>query len=145
MAAEYADDLPQVDPHAWRRIRGEQEIIARFEPEQAVQALPRLLAARADRQRLLALLDKVTSDERVQAEEPPPAQVAMLARIRAELSAPRVRLAAARAPSDDVPAAEPAPAPAPIRRAARPRKTPAAKGGPAAKASARGRRTKAAA
>jgi hypothetical protein len=135
MAAEYADDLPQVDPHAWRRIRGEQEIIARFEPEQAVQALPRLLAARADRQRLLALLDKVTSDERVQAEEPTPGQVAMLARIRAALSAPRVRLAAARAPSDDGPAPASPPAPA---RAPRARKT------AAAKPPARARRAKAA-
>ena len=37
----------------WRRIRGEQEIIARYEPEQAIDTLAVLLADRADRERLL--------------------------------------------------------------------------------------------
>jgi hypothetical protein len=138
MIAELADDLPQVDPHVWRSIRGEQEIIVRFEPGQAVQTLPRLLAARADRQRLLALLEKGTSDKRVQAEEPTPDQVAMLARIRAVLSAPRVRLAAARVPSDASAAPEPAPAAAPARKSPRARKT------VAAKSPSRARRAKAA-
>jgi hypothetical protein len=53
----------------WRRIRGEQEIIARYEPEQAIATLPALLADRADRERLLTLLDKLMADQRVQ--EPP--------------------------------------------------------------------------
>jgi hypothetical protein len=122
MVADYADWLPRMAPHAWRRVRGEQEIIARFEPEQALQTLPRLLASRADRQRLLALLEKLASDERVQNAAPSPEQVAMFARIREVLTAPPVRLAAE---------------PARARPPARPRKKPAAP--------ARPRRTKAAA
>jgi len=160
LAADYADWLPRVAPHAWRRIRGEQEIIARFEPEQALQTLPRLVAARADRQRLLALLEKLSGDERVHDAVPTAEQAAMYARIRELLSAPHVRLAAtaavpepegrpararARAASaktsaaagrDETPAAAEA-APAKARSSTRSRKQPAAP--------ARGRRTKAAA
>jgi hypothetical protein len=82
----YADYLPTSLPaDQWRRIRGEQEIIASYEPEQAIATLPVLLAERADRKRLLTLLDKLLADERVQSTKPTEAQLAMLERIRAVL------------------------------------------------------------
>jgi pimeloyl-ACP methyl ester carboxylesterase len=104
LVSEYADDLPVLQPHEWRRIRGEQEIIAQCDPERAVQALPQLLADDEDRERLLGLLDRLMADRRVQETEPTPAQTAMLERIRSVLadgSAParnavRVRKTAAR-------------------------------------------------
>jgi len=58
----------------------------RYEPEQALVTLPALLADRADRERLLTLLDKLMADERVQNAQPTPEQLAMLERIRTVLS-----------------------------------------------------------
>jgi hypothetical protein len=86
LARDYAAYLPQIAPDQFRRIRGEQEIIARYEPEQALVTLPQLLADPADRTRLLALLDKLMADQRVQAAEPTEQQRDMLARIRSVLS-----------------------------------------------------------
>lgn len=85
LAREYAAYLPQVAPDQFRRIRGEQEIIARYEPEQAIVSLPQLLADPADRTRLLTLLDKLMADHRVQAVEPTAHQLEMLGRIRGVL------------------------------------------------------------
>jgi len=82
LARDYAALLPQVAPDQFRRIRGEQEIIARYEPEQAVTSLPLLLSDPADRTRLLALLDKLMADPRVQAVKPSEPQLEMLGRIR---------------------------------------------------------------
>lgn len=89
--AELIGDLPRMPIEQWRRIRGEQEIIARFEPEQSFNTLPALLASQAERKRLLAFLDKLASDKRVKALKPTGAQRAMLARIRAILSGQPVR------------------------------------------------------
>lgn len=86
LAEAYADYVPELSIEQWRRIRGEQEIIARYEPEQALGTLPVLLANRADRERLLTLLDKLMADERVQSTKPTPEQLAMLERIRGVLS-----------------------------------------------------------
>jgi hypothetical protein len=85
MIEEYRDVLPELAPDEARRIGGEQEIIARYEPERAVETLPVLLANRKDRDRLLALLERVLADRRVQSIEPSAEQKAMLARIRAVL------------------------------------------------------------
>ncbi|MEJ8857304.1 DUF3141 domain-containing protein [Variovorax robiniae] len=85
LAETYADYLPDVTPHQWRKVRGSQEIIARSEPERAIAALPVLLSDKADRTRLLELLDKVTADRRVLSSAPNAAQKAMVGRIRAEL------------------------------------------------------------
>src|SRR4051794_11661758 len=49
---DYAEFLPTLMIDQWRRIRGEQEIIAHYEPERAIEALPQLLADQADRERL---------------------------------------------------------------------------------------------
>ncbi len=75
-------------PTKHARIGGEQEIIARYEPEKAIETLPTLLAQRKDRDRLLTLLERVLADKRVQHIQPTPAQVAMLARIRQVLGRP---------------------------------------------------------
>ena len=85
MLADYGGDLPALSMPQWRRIGGEQEIIARFEPEQALLTLPVLLAERAERDKLLALLDKIMADERIRNMRHTEAQAAMLARIRSVL------------------------------------------------------------
>jgi poly(3-hydroxyalkanoate) synthetase len=93
LAKAYAGYLPDLPPDQWRRIRGEQEIIARYEPEQAIATLPALLDSRADRERLLTLLDKLMADQRVQTAQPTSEQLAMLERIRAVLSSEPVHVA----------------------------------------------------
>lgn len=85
LVRDYAAYLPELTPEQFRRIRGEQEIIAHYEPEQAIQSLPRLLADPEDRRRLLTLLDKLMADTRVQAGQPSGPQLEMLERIRAVL------------------------------------------------------------
>jgi hypothetical protein len=84
---EYHDLLPAIPWDEARRIRGEQEIIVRYEPEKAMETLPALLSEVADRDRLLALLDRLLADKRVQAVKPSAEQVAALGRIRAVLGA----------------------------------------------------------
>ncbi len=79
---DYRDLLPDLPLDEVRRIGGEQEIIARYEPEKAVETLPAVLAKRKDRDRLLTLLERVLADKRVQRIQPSPQQTAMLARIR---------------------------------------------------------------
>src|SRR4030095_11057668 len=88
--------LPALPPEEARRIEGEQEIIARYDPARAVKTLPVLLAKRKDRARLLTLLDCVLADERVQRIEPSTEQKAMLPRIRGVLGAGDRRPVAAR-------------------------------------------------
>ena len=46
LAKEYSDLLPTLPPDQWRRVRGEQEIIARYEPERSIATLPDLLKIR---------------------------------------------------------------------------------------------------
>ena len=82
LAKDYHDFVPDIPLDQRRRIRGEQEIIARYEPEQALATLPKLLADPADRERLLTLLDRVLADERVQNARPTAEQKEMVARIR---------------------------------------------------------------
>ena len=89
---DYRDLLPDLPRDEVRRIGGEQEIIARYEPDKAVETLPVLLAKRKDRDRLLTLLERVLADKRVQLIEPSPEQTAMLARIRDVLGASDRRL-----------------------------------------------------
>ncbi|GAB3762521.1 hypothetical protein GCM10028796_14410 [Ramlibacter monticola] len=82
LLGDYKELLPQIPMDEARRVRGAQELIVRYAPEQAIQTLPRLLRNPADRDRLLALLDRVLKDERVQKLKPLPEQLAMLERIR---------------------------------------------------------------
>jgi len=85
LAKEYAAYLPQLPDDQWRRVRGEQEIIVHYEPDQALATLPGLLADRKDREKLLDLADKLLADRRVQDTEPTAAQLGMLEKIRASL------------------------------------------------------------
>ena len=95
---EYRELLPELAPDEARRIEGEQEIIARYEPEKAVETLPSLLAKPQDRDRLVTLLKRVLGDKRVQRIQPSAEQEAMLVRIRRVLgpAGRRPRIAAAR-------------------------------------------------
>ncbi len=83
---EYRELLPELPIDEARRIGGEQEIIARYEPDKAVETLPLLLSDANDRDRLLTLLHRVLSDKRVQRIQPSAEQSAMLARIRGVLA-----------------------------------------------------------
>jgi pimeloyl-ACP methyl ester carboxylesterase len=96
---DYADLFPGMTPDQWRRIRGEQEIIVRYEPEQALLTLPKLLDQGNDRERFLAVVERLTNDPRIQAIELSAEQNAMLARLYGVLEVPgtRPRLAAVRA------------------------------------------------
>jgi len=85
LTREYAHYVPQMPPDAWRRLRGEQEIVVRLEPEQALATLPELLRDSDERKKLLTFIDTLLADSRVQSVEPTAAQREMLARIRAVL------------------------------------------------------------
>ena len=102
LVREYAEYIPGMSPYDWRRIRGEQEIISQYEPDRAVETLPRLLDDEADRERLLALLDKLMADKRVQGTAPTAEQVAMLERIR-EVLADKVEKNAPRGCCEEAP------------------------------------------
>jgi pimeloyl-ACP methyl ester carboxylesterase len=95
---DYRELLPDMAPDEVRRIGGEQEIIARYERDEAIRTLPILLAQRNDREHLLTLLDRVLADKRVQRIEPSSEQLATLARIRSVLggSGPRAQTVPAR-------------------------------------------------
>ena len=85
LIADYRELLPAISLDQARGIRGEQEIIVRYEPEKAIETLPALLSEKADRDRLLALLDRLLADERVLRTKPSAEQLAMAQRIRSVL------------------------------------------------------------
>jgi hypothetical protein len=85
MAEDYKEFLPPVQLAEWRRVRGEQELIASYEPEQAIATLPALLPQREDRERLLTLLDRLANDVRVRHEGLTPEQRDTLERVRRAL------------------------------------------------------------
>jgi pimeloyl-ACP methyl ester carboxylesterase len=78
---EYRDLLPDLDPHEWRRVRGEQDLIVRYEPERAMATLPILLRDPADREKLITLARRLLADERLQRVKPSSEQIAMLSNI----------------------------------------------------------------
>jgi hypothetical protein len=84
----YAEYLPSLPPDEWRRIRGEQELVATYEPQQAIATLPALLAKPEDRERLLALMDRLLADERLKGVTPTAQRWEALQRIRAVLGGP---------------------------------------------------------
>ena len=85
LAKEYASLLPEIALDQWRRVRGEQDIIVRHAPEEALSTLPRLLDDNG-RERLLTLLERVLSDPRIQEAKMTGEQLAMAERVRAVLS-----------------------------------------------------------
>ncbi|CAG2136602.1 hypothetical protein LMG31506_01690 [Cupriavidus yeoncheonensis] len=86
LVTDYAELLPELLPEAWRRIRGQQELITLYAPERALETLPVLLRDQNDRQRLQALAEKLRDDERLIGRAPTAEQAAMLERIRSALS-----------------------------------------------------------
>ncbi|MGF6373954.1 pimeloyl-ACP methyl ester carboxylesterase [Paraburkholderia sp. RAU6.4a] len=98
IAESYAEYLPDISPDHWRRIRGEQEIIVSFEPDESIATLPKLLSHSEDRERFLQLLDKLASDERVLNTAPDAAQKEAFERIRAVLGSRESRKRNARLP-----------------------------------------------
>ncbi len=86
LIGEYQELIPDLPRDQMRRIRGEQDIIIRYEPEKALASLPQLVQDPADRARLLTLCDRVLSDPRLHLEGAAPEQRAMLKRIAEVLS-----------------------------------------------------------
>jgi pimeloyl-ACP methyl ester carboxylesterase len=87
MLEEYRDLLPQLSPANVRLLAGRQQIIVHYEPQKALDTLPALLDSPEDRHRLLALVERVFADHRVQRTRPTSGQREMFARIRAVLGA----------------------------------------------------------
>ena len=88
MVKDYEEFLPAVPLEQMRRMAGEQELIATYEPDKAIATLPVLLARREDRERLLTLLERLENDERVRHDGLTAEQRAMLERVRQALGAP---------------------------------------------------------
>jgi hypothetical protein len=86
---DYRELLPDTKPDEQRRIRGEQDIIVRYEPERAVETLPKLLGNPEDRKRLVTLFDRLLRDERFQTVKPTAEQAAMFDRINSMLRTER--------------------------------------------------------
>jgi pimeloyl-ACP methyl ester carboxylesterase len=80
--------VPDLPPDALRRIRGEQEIIVRYEPARALETLPALLAQPEDRARFGAVLQLMTRDPRVLDAVAAPRKQAILAHVRALVAMP---------------------------------------------------------
>jgi hypothetical protein len=85
LIGDYKDLLPDLPREAMRRIRGEQEIIVQYEPEQALETLPQLLKESADRDRLRTLLERLLADPRLPRGKLTPPQDELIGRIRALL------------------------------------------------------------
>jgi hypothetical protein len=81
LMSDYKKLLPDLEPHEWRRVRGEQDLIVRYEPERALATLPLLLRDPADREKLVTLVNRLVEDERVRRAKPSSEQIAMLSHI----------------------------------------------------------------
>jgi pimeloyl-ACP methyl ester carboxylesterase len=82
---KYARLLPRISRERERRVRGEQEIIVRYEPKRALQTLPHLLRRSTDRERLLTLMEAVFAEAKLGNIKPTPQQVSTFERIRGVL------------------------------------------------------------
>ncbi len=87
----YRDLLPDLPPDQWRRIRGRQDIIVRYAPDEALATLPRLVAEPADRERLLTVLERLLTDARLTNVAPSADQRATLKRFADVLEVPLSR------------------------------------------------------
>jgi hypothetical protein len=123
MIEKHRDLLPGIGMDQWRRIRGEQEIIARYEPERAIATLPKLLANPVERERFRALLRALMADEQfVHRAKPNVAQLAMLETLGGALDVPQERVRAAQAKLAGKPSRQPAAKRKPGKRAPAKRK-----------------------
>jgi pimeloyl-ACP methyl ester carboxylesterase len=82
LLTDYRELLPDLSRHEMRRLRGEQDIIVRYEPERALETLPLLVPDPGDRERLLTLLDRLLADPRMAGVEGTAEQRQALDRIR---------------------------------------------------------------
>ena len=92
LATRFERLLPRLTPDQMRVIRGNQEVICRYEPERAVSTLPLLLSDPTDHEHFLTILDAVVDDYSAtfgMTEE----QSAMLQRIREVLSVEELSVA----------------------------------------------------
>lgn len=83
---DYRALLPDLPPEVWRRIRGEQDIIVRYERERAIETMPALLAEKRDRERLQEFVTRLMADERIQTAQATPEQLAALESLRRVLA-----------------------------------------------------------
>ena len=81
MIKDYAGLLPDMAPDKWRRLRGEQELIVAYAPQEAVATLPVLLADPDDRHRFRALFERLLNDPRLIGQGATNEQRTMLTRI----------------------------------------------------------------
>ena len=82
LAKKYAKFLPAITRHEQRRIRGEQDIIVRYEPERALETLPQLLSQESDRDKLRTFLEQLLAEESIQQLKFTEQQSEMLDRIK---------------------------------------------------------------
>lgn len=92
LMAKYGHLLPKLSPEQIRVIRGNQDVICRSYPEEALEALPRLLSDPVDRQNFFTILEAVV-DEYSKAFGLSSEQEAMLQKIRTVLSSEQVPVA----------------------------------------------------
>ena len=85
---KHAHLLPRLSREHAGRVRGEQEIIVRYEPERALQTLPNLLRRPADRERLLTLMEAVFTEAKIGKIKPTPGQLSMFEKVRGVLRTP---------------------------------------------------------
>jgi len=94
---DYRELLPELSFEQRRLIRGEQDIIVRYEPERALATLPQLLSEPGDRQRMLTLIDTVLADERLLSSfKPSDQQLGIVRRVRGVLAGGLPRIGEAR-------------------------------------------------
>jgi hypothetical protein len=86
------DLLPKLSPEEIRVIRGNQDVICRNQPEEALNTLPVLLSDPSDRENFLTILDAVVNDYS-ETFGMTSTQAAMLRRIRQVLSGEELVLA----------------------------------------------------
>lgn len=90
LAEKFAPLLPGITFEKQRQVRGMQELIVRYDPELALNTLPKLLAAPGDRARLRTLLQRVMEDKSVRSMKLTAEQQKKLRQIMA-LLAPKAR------------------------------------------------------
>jgi hypothetical protein len=77
------ESLSQMSENELRRIRNEQVVIVEFEPKRALESLPVLLSNRADKQKVLSIMERARADMGLN-----PKQTAILEKIRKALGEP---------------------------------------------------------
>jgi hypothetical protein len=85
---KHAHLLPRLSPEHARRVRGEQEIIVRYEPARALRTLPHLLRRPANRERLLTLMEAVLTETKKGKIQPTPEQISTFEKVRRVLNTP---------------------------------------------------------